>query len=114
VTTETGEADSIYLQQDLMESRRWFGTFWPRQTGWHQVALAGGEPRWFYVYEKANWETWQAARKVVATQRHEARDANLTTEQLKAAAPHREPIALFWFFALFLMSCAYLWTERKL
>jgi len=113
VATESGAPDSIYLQQDLMESRRWFGTFWPRQTGWHNVALAGGESRWFYVCEKTNWLTWQAAQKAAATELHAARYVDLLMERRSSIAPRAKPVALFWFFGIFLMSGAYLWAERK-
>ena len=114
VTAESGAPDSIYLQQDVTESRRWFGTFWPRQAGWHQVALVGGEPRWFYVYEKTNWLTWQAAQKIAATQRHAARYFDLPAQGREASTARAKPISMFWFFAIFLMSCLFLWMESKL
>jgi hypothetical protein len=106
-------ADSLFLQQDLVDSQRWSGTFWPRESGWHQVSRAGGEPHWFYVYEKASWQTWQAAQRVAATQRQVWQSKNLN---LKTDAPLHETgeaISLIWFFALFLASSAYLWMERK-
>ncbi len=90
VKTETGEPDSIYLQQDVTEPRRWSGRFWPREAGWHQVALASGEPRWFYVYEKANWLTWQASQKIVATRRHAARCVDLPMKGREANTRARE------------------------
>ena len=114
VTTESGEPDSIYLRQDLMESRRWFGTFWPRQTGWHQVVLVGGKSRWFYVHEKTNWETWQAAQKIAATQQHAARYAVLPVKGRETIAARARPVSLFWFFIIFLICSSYLWIEEKI
>lgn len=113
VKAETGEPDSIYLQQDLTEPQRWHGTFWPKATGWHQVAVAGKEAHWFYVYGKKNWSTWQAAQKIAATQRHVLRHANLTAEP-RRLAPQARPISTVWFFVMFLASNACLWLERKL
>lgn len=114
VTTESSAADSIYLQQDAQESRRWHATFWPRQAGWHQVALIGGEPRWFYVYEKTNWQTWQAAQKINATQQHAARYTDLPAQRREPIAARARPVSLFWFFIIFLICSSYLWIEKKI
>ncbi len=114
VVTESGEADSLYLQQEVMEARRWHATFWPRQTGWHQAALVGGEPRWFYVYEKTHWGRWQAAQKIFATQQHARHYANLPTKERETIARRARPISMLWFFMIFLASCVFLWMERKL
>ena len=113
VTSESGGSDSLYLQQEVMEAQHWHATFWPRQAGWHQVALVGGEPRWFYVCEKTNWETWQTAQKIGATQRHALRYQNQTTTWRSARAK-AESISLSWFFILFSLSSVYLWIERKI
>lgn len=114
VTIEAGEQDSIYLQQEVMEPRRWHATFWPRQSGWHQIALAGGEPRWFYVYEKTQWATWQAAQKIAATQQQAVRYASLPAKEREQITLRAKPISLVYFFVLFLLSSVYLWLERKL
>lgn len=114
VTTESSAADSIYLQQDVTEAQRWHATFWPRQTGWHQIALGAGEPRWFYIYEKTNWQTWQAAQKINATQQHAARYANLPAQKRETIISRAKPISMVWFFVLFLLSSVYLWMERKI
>jgi hypothetical protein len=113
VKSETSESDSVYLLQDLTEPRCWHGTFWPRETGWHQVAVAGKESHWFYVYEKKNWPAWQAAQRIAATHRHAAQYSDLWPEQQRLA-PQVKPISPLWFFVTFLISSAYLWLERKL
>lgn len=113
VNAETGEPDSIFLQQDLTEPRRWRGTFWPREAGWQQISIAGQESHWFYVYGKKNWSTWQAAQKIAATQRHVLRHANLAAKP-RRLAPQARPISAVWFFVIFLASNACLWLERKL
>jgi hypothetical protein len=114
VAADAAEADSLFLQQDPIEPQRWFGTYWPRQPGWHQISCAGGEPHWFYVHDKTNWPTWQAAQKVAATQQRAWQNANLKSKMESHTHSKVEPISLIWFFLLFLFSCAYLWVERKL
>jgi hypothetical protein len=113
VKTETGEPDSIYLQQDFTEPRRWSGRFWPREAGWHEVSTAGRASHWFYVYKKNNWRGWQAAQKINATQRQVVRYTNQPAGKRQFVALQARPISLFWFFAAFVLSAAYLWLERK-
>jgi hypothetical protein len=113
VKTEMGEPDSIYLQQDVTEPRRWSGKFWPREAGWHEVSTAGGASHWFYVFEQTNWRSWQAAQRINATQRQVLRHANLPARQQQSVATQARPISLFWFFAVFVFGAAYLWLERK-
>ncbi|MGH7596874.1 MAG: hypothetical protein ACREOI_11020 [bacterium] len=110
---EADYPDSLFLQQDLVDSQRWSGTFWPRQPGWHQVSRAGGEPHWFYAYEKESWQTWQAAERVAATQRRVWQNANLKSEVERRVHDNIEALPSIWFFLFFLFSCAYLWVERK-
>lgn len=113
VAAEADHPDSLFLQQDLVDSQRWFGTFWPRQPGWHRVSRAGGEPHWFYVHEKESWQTWQAAQRVAATRRRVWQNANLKSKVERRVHDNFETIPSIWFFLLFLLSCAYLWVERK-
>jgi hypothetical protein len=113
IAAEADYPDSLFLQQDSNEPQRWFGIFWPRQAGWHQVSRAGGEPHWFYVYEKESWQIWQAAQRAAATQRRVWQNANLKSKIERRVHDHVEAIPLIRFFLLFLLSCAYLWVERK-
>ncbi len=114
VAAEANQPDSLFLQQDVVEPQRWYGTFWPRQAGWHEVSRAGGEPDWFYVYEKESWQTWQAAQRVAATERQIWQNKNLDSKTDVTLHDTSEAISLIWFFALFLACSAYLWVERKL
>lgn len=114
VASDANQPDSLFLRQDAVDPQRWFGTFWPRQSGWHQVSRAGGEPQWFYVYDKTNWTAWQAAQKVAATQRRVWQDKALETNMESRTHPSAKAVPPIWFFILFLLSCAYLWMERKL
>lgn len=114
IATENGETDSLYLSQDAGEATHWWGTFWPRESGWHKIATLNGVAQWFYVHEKNAWQTWQAAEKIAATERfawqqkiHENKSEEFVRTQSAA-------IPLLIFFLMFLGSCAYLWLERKL
>jgi hypothetical protein len=114
VTTDTEKPDSVFMQQSLVDSQRWFGAYWPRQAGWHGVATAGGDPFWFYVYQKTNWLVAQQTQKVEATRRRAAQNANLLNSNLLRHREVARPLPLYWFFIAFISSSAYLWLERKL
>jgi len=114
LTTEEGAQDSIFLRQDIVPSQRWFGTFWPKEAGWHSIATANGNSFWFYVYEKTDWQIIQQAQKVEATKRFARQNHRKRDQDDHLAARKSVAIPLFYFFLLFLLSSAFLWIERKL
>lgn len=114
VSTETGLEDVIHLRQNMDTPEIWRGTYCPRQIGWHRVAAKSGEPYWFYVHEKESWQTWQQAQRMEATKRHAACAKLSSKTTPRAIQSHSRPIPLYPFFFTFLLSCAFLWIERKL
>lgn len=114
IATENGETDSLYLRQDAGETTHWWGTYWPRESGWHKIATPNGVSQWFYVYEKHAWQTWQETEKVAATERYVWRQENHVKQSEESTQTQTAAIPLLIFFLMFLGSCAYLWLERKL
>jgi hypothetical protein len=114
LTTEEGAQDSIFLRQDIVHSQRWFGTFWPKETGWHSIATVNGNSFWFYVYEKNYWQIVQQAQKVEATKRFVMQNPREGRRDDHPAARTPEAIPLFSFFLAFLLASTFLWIERKL
>ncbi|RIK54096.1 hypothetical protein DCC62_32000 [candidate division KSB1 bacterium] len=114
IATENGTTDSLYLRQDAGEPTLWWGTYWPRESGWHKIATPNGVSQWFYVYEKHAWQTWQEAGKIAATERYARRQENREEPSEEFAQTQTAAIPLLIFFLIFLGSCAYLWLERKL
>lgn len=114
IATENGETDSLYLRQDASEATHWWGTYWPRESGWHKIATLDGATQWFYVYEKNAWQTWQEAEKIAATERYVWRQENRVKQSEESTQTQTAAIPLLIFFLMFLGSCAYLWLERKL
>ena len=111
--------DTVYLAQDPIEPMRWYGTFWPRETGWHRVttgasATSSGPHFWFYVHPSASWQPLQAAQKTRATEQVAAASLSVLQGAERNAAPQRLPVPFWWFFLPFLASCAGLWLEGKL
>lgn len=114
IATENGKTDSLYLRQDAGEATHWWGTYWPRESGWHKIATLDGATQWFYVYEKNAWQTWQEAEKIAATERYVWRQENRVKQSEESPQTQTAAIPLLIFFLMFLGSCAYLWLERKL
>ncbi len=114
VATDADKPDSVFMQQSLVDSQRWFGTYWPRQSGWHRVATTDGAPFWFYVYKKTSWLVAQQAQKMEATRLHAARNANLLNSNLLRNGKFEQSMPLYWVFIAFISSSAYLWFQRKL
>ncbi len=114
IKTSHAPPDSFFLRQDEIEPSRWSGTYWPRATGWHEVATPGGEPSWFYVHAQDEWQTWQRALKILATSHQAQRFIGREHVGAQRAFTKTETIPPLWFFLVFVLSCAYLWLERKL
>lgn len=114
IATENGITDTLYLRQDAGEPTHWWGTYWPRESGWHRIAASTGGTQWFYVYEKHARQTWQQAEKIAAKERYARRQENREKQSEKFAQRQTTAIPLLIFFLIFLGSCAYLWLERKL
>ncbi len=102
-------ADTFFLRQDEVEPQRWRGTYWPRESGWHEVAT-----KWFYVYAREDWRTWQQAARIAATSRRAVRSNERTSSPVSSTFAKTEIISPFWFFLIFLLSSTFLWLERKL
>lgn len=114
VTIASAPRDTFFLRQNEIESLRWPGTFWPRTTGWHELSTGSGAGMRFYVHAKDAWQTWQQAEKIAATARHAEIANRVAQAQNPRIAWRSTAISPAWFFALFLLCCAYLWIERKL
>lgn len=114
IATENGKTDSLYLHQDASEATHWWGTYWPRESGWHKIATLNGATQWLYVYEKNAWQTWQEAEKIAATERFAWRQKIHEDKSEEFVRTQSTAIPLLIFFLMFLGSCAYLWLERKL
>ena len=114
VTDGTGQADSVFLAQDVNEPQRWHGTYWPASTGWHAIAASAGEASWFFVSAPRQWQTWQQAQKITATQQHAQRHAGSRNPDAATSRAHARPVPLAWFFLAFLLGAGSLWLEPKL
>ncbi len=112
-TIRAGDTSMVLpLAQQPDDSRRWRGTFWPRESGWHRVALGGGGREFaFFVSERNAWQARQVARRKEATERLEAEPGEVSSESPNDAPKQPEKWLLF---AAFAAAAGYLWAERRL
>jgi hypothetical protein len=110
VVGPSGARDSVFLARDPLVSTRWGGLFWPRETGWHRVVAARGPS--FYVQTGAAWRSRQSAELLEASARYLV-GANGLALGSGMPTPISRPVPAGWFFGLFLLSAALLWSRRR-
>jgi len=111
---ENVDIDSVVIpmQQDPHLPKHWYGTYWPRSTGWHQITVNSKDTLWFYVQNDSNsWRSLIETSQVAANQRNFAIKEQVKSEQESEVWYEINPI---WFYLLFLISVAYLWLEPKI
>ncbi len=111
VVAPSGARDSVFLARDPLAPTRWRGTFWPRESGWHEIADASGTA--FYVQPTGAWRSQQGAARLDATSRHLVYAARVSTDQPVPPESTSQPIPVEWFFGVFLLSAGYLWSLRR-
>jgi hypothetical protein len=111
VVAPSGARDSVFLARDPLAPAHSRGTFWPRESGWHEVAEPGGTA--FYVQPTRAWWSQQGAERLDATARHLVYAARVSTGQPLPPQSTSQPIPVAWFFGLFLLSAGYLWSLRR-
>jgi hypothetical protein len=107
VTAPSGARDSVYVVPDPLDPTRAHGTYWPRESGWHDVAGAA-----FHVRGPDAWAGVAAAARLAATARAVAR-APLPGPHSGAPGHERRPLPLGWAFVLFVLATGYLWASRR-
>jgi len=104
VTTPSGARDSIFLSADPLRPDVWLGVFWPREPGWHEVGGAA-----FFVQPAESWQAHQASERLDAMAGH----ATFQEPARTAIRSAPVPVPPIWFFGLFLLSVAVLWSARR-
>lgn len=104
-----GAPDTLGLAQDLADPGRWWGRFWPRQTGWHGVTNRAGATYQFDVGVAR-----ESAREAVARLQATARRVELSpAAPLVAAGPRYRRLAPLVPFLVLVAALAALWAEGR-
>jgi len=107
----SGARDSVFLARDPLVSTRWRGQFWPREPGWYHVESANGPS--FYVQGAGAWRSHRSAELLDASARYLVGSGALENEPGRPEGQVSRPIPAGWFFGLFLVFAALLWSHRR-
>lgn len=101
------------IQHPFLEDH-WTGTFWPRQSGWHQVTARNpAQPEtWFFVQKPGAWESLRTARCLEASRKWAAQ-RRMKSRPEPADRTNQVPYPLWWFYLLFLTAAGLLWLEER-
>ena len=108
----------LQLAADRLSSPRQCAYFWPLVTGWHQLQLRSNErdsvldQKAYYVFEPEQWLSQHRDQRVHATRARQEKGKSSTGET--AIKWQSEPLSLFWLWLTLVLSCSFLWLERKL
>jgi len=118
----------VYLAGSSMLPFLWKGTYWPVEAGWQPCATLQGDTSWWYAWPTGSWQPiyrrqrWKETEEYIAEQASKTtapgRDAKVTSAgvsppESQRTGGERVLISKVWFYTLFLLSCIFLWIERK-
>lgn len=110
VTRPSGTVDTLGLAQDPAEPTRWWGRYWPLETGWHLATNQGGEPYPFDVGVMRESVSEVRAR-LAATGRIAGRPMDLSLQPLPS---ERRPLRPLIPFLALVLATGVLWgVERR-
>ena len=92
----------------------WKATFWAEHLGWNELKIENNAPDYFFVYNNQDWMAFKEQQSLLENLSY-AKKSNLTakTGSIQSEKLEKE-VSSWWFFALFLISTAYIWFETKL
>jgi hypothetical protein len=109
----SGTTDSVRLARDALTSGSWRGIFWPRAAGWHDVDSRGGPSTYAQAVSPTTWSSRRSAELLDASARFLVESSSRSSGREAAPAPVSNPIPPVWFFGLFLVCAALLWSKRR-
>jgi hypothetical protein len=102
---------NVYFEQNVHIPTEWQGKFWPVRTGWQSVT--GMMDNSFYVFKASDWKIMQSLQKYYDTKNYSGHNFTLKKSRAINEAGARVPLPKIYFFLSILVSCGYLWWEKK-
>lgn len=109
------KTDGIALspRQNMELPFQWDAFYWPQQTGWTNLQV-NQNIETVYIYEKTDWQTFKNQQNLTDTHQFiKNSGATENNTQLKDVVIDEE-VSIWWFFAGFLISAAFLWYEARI
>lgn len=106
------DRSTLAFAQDAQKPELWTARYWPLTSGWQTTTIAGNSDYHWFAYEKNDWPYISAAEKIAAGRRYSEQKTAVNSSSV--SKKESGPVPLFYFFLLFLISCGFLWMERKI
>jgi hypothetical protein len=105
---------NIYFEQNNQLSEEWKGSYWPAETGWQAIQEQGGSYYWLYIYNNTEWKTLYGFENYRQTKNYvNVNDPVRNKTEVNVKREVRKPVSKMYFFLAALISCGYLWWEKK-
>lgn len=100
-------------EQSMNLYDRWKTVYWPEEPGWVPIQTEGAPPASFYVYPDNAWRTVRLTGRLNETRRHASPETGgpVHREEVRMS---EQPVPKTWLFAIFLISCGFLWHATKI
>lgn len=112
-----------YLAQRPLLSFVWEGLYWPRSAGWQSVHTSQGDRTWWYTWAADDWQTLHRMERKGETERwvagvRDIKPEDTSVKSIKAEKTGGETLRVTvgkgWFYLLIVLTCLFLWVERKI
>ncbi len=92
----------------------WRGTFWPEHTGWNELKIDNHPADYFFVYVHQDWESLKQQERLLENLNYSKKSAAVKENSGIQSEMIEKELSQWWFFAIFLLSAAYIWFETKM
>jgi hypothetical protein len=107
------EENALSLSRDPVLFSQWKGTYWPARAGWQYSQDKKGGQYYWWAYDSRDWKSLYAYQKIDRTREY------ISTHPYRGRSDRQAkttglPLSPIYFYLVFLLSCLWLWVERKL
>ncbi|WP_316844491.1 hypothetical protein [Pedobacter psychrodurus] len=107
------EGIQLSPRQNMELPFQWDVSYWPEKTGWIDLQVNQNiEP--VFIYKKTDWQTLKNQQKLNETQQFIKTLAIAKNNTQLKDVVIQEQISIWWFFAGFVLTTAFLWYESRI
>ncbi len=105
-----GDSVPIAMRQHPLIAYQWEGIYYPRDTGWQQLAMVQDSSNVFdyYVFDPSQWQDRRRYHRIQNNRRFFLEQTASEVQPFSQA-----PLSQWWFLGVFLLSMAFLWLSPK-
>ncbi|MEO5893560.1 MAG: hypothetical protein ABIQ31_25120 [Ferruginibacter sp.] len=107
-----GDLLSLHQNPDL--PFQWQGTYWPGKQGWQPALNFSDQSINWYVYGTNDWKNISAIEKTKQTQQYINDKNNVLNKGVVTQKYVPVQLPAIYFLLIFIISCIFLWIEKKL